>query len=46
MIGYVPTFVGVITSLLWSPGTASDFCANDGTQKEWITSFDSRSSST
>ncbi len=35
---YSPTLVGVITSVVSIPGTASDFCPNSGTQKAWITS--------
>ena len=35
---YSPTFVGVITSVVRIPGTASDFWPNSGTQNEWITS--------
>ena len=31
--------VGVITSWSSCPGTASIFCANSGTQKEWMTSL-------
>ena len=46
MIGYVPIRSGVITILLFSPGTASDFWPIDGTQNEWITSFEWRVSST
>ena len=36
--GYVPTFVGVITSSVSWPGSASDFWPNCGTQNEWMTS--------
>ena len=42
----MPTFVGVITSLVSWPGNASCFCPNSGTQNEWITSFAVRCSST
>ncbi len=38
MSEYSPIRVGVITSVVSIPGTASDFCPNSGTQNEWITS--------
>ena len=40
MTGNVPVRVGVTTSVLYSPGTASCFCESSGTQNEWMTSFD------
>ena len=40
MTGNVPVRVGVTTSVLSLPGTASCFCESSGTQKEWMTSFD------
>ena len=33
-----PVFVGVIGTCVTIPGTASCFCLNSGTQKEWMTS--------
>ena len=36
MTGYVPILVGVITSVLTVPGTASCFWPNSGTQNEWM----------
>ena len=35
---FLPTFVGVIGRWVTRPGTASCFCRNSGTQKEWMTS--------
>ena len=40
MTGNVPVRVGVTTSELTWPGTASCFCESCGTQNEWMTSFD------
>src|SRR5688572_664687 len=37
-IAYSPTRFGVITSVVSTPGTASDFWPNSGTQNAWITS--------
>ena len=37
--GNVPRCVGVMTSELCWPGTASCFCENSGTQNEWMTSL-------
>ena len=37
-IAYSPIRVGVITSVVSIPGTASDFWPNSGTQNAWITS--------
>ena len=44
--GTSPTFVGVITSSVRIPGTASCFCPNWGTKNEWITSRAVMSSTT
>src|SRR5712691_11096097 len=37
-IGYVPILFGVTVRCVTIPGTASCFCPNSGTQKEWMTS--------
>src|SRR3990170_7310142 len=37
-MAYSPTRLGVITSVVSIPGTASDFWPNSGTQNAWITS--------
>ena len=46
MTGYSPVLVGVITSVVSIPGTASCFWPNSGTQNEWITSRERSVSST
>ena len=42
----VPRRFGVMCSLVTIPGTVSCFWLNSGTQKEWITSFALKTSST
>src|SRR5262249_8005223 len=44
--GYVPILSGVMWSVVSMPGTVSCFWPNSGTQKEWMTSFACRWSST
>ena len=39
MTGNRPSFVGVMWSVGWMPGTVSCFWPHSGTQNEWITSF-------
>src|SRR5215210_6007336 len=42
MNGKLPSFVGVTVISVRSPGTASCFCRNSGTQNEWMTSREVR----
>src|SRR5260221_3510294 len=46
MTSNVPRRFGVMCSRVVRPGTVSCFCENSETQKEWITSFDVKTSST
>src|SRR6266403_4274889 len=46
MTSNVPSRFGVMCSRVVRPGTVSCFCENSETQKEWITSFDVKTSST
>ena len=45
MTVYVPAFVGVTATVVVMPRTASCFTRHSGTQKEWMTSFELRTSS-